>query len=166
MVGISIHAPITDKFKRVKYASLRPIIMEALDEASELLLQDFEKTTATWRTKVVFKVQKTAFSRRIYTTSKIYAYVDQGTPPHTITPKKNNSIGKLQFQTGYRPKTYANTIASVPGGSFGPYRRASVVNHPGIKPRNFTGTIYATIGKRLEDALEIKLLNHLGRLGF
>lgn len=71
---------------------------------------------------------------------KIWHYVDEGTRPHIIAPKKPG--GRLIFQTGYSPRTTPVANAHVgTGQASGPWRRAEFVNHPGTEARRFTETI-------------------------
>lgn len=105
---------------------------------------DFERTTNGWRTDVKFTIQKAKTSANGITGSagtdnKIYGYVNDGTRPHIIRPKRAKA---LRFRSGYRPKTRFRTLISVSGaGAYGPYAYAQVVHHPGTKPREFDYTI-------------------------
>ena len=73
---------------------------------------------------------------------KIFGWVDQGTSPYLIRPKKRNRRGRLLFRTNYRPLTLPIARAHVgPGIATGPWCSAKVVHHPGIKARQFGETI-------------------------
>lgn len=71
-----------------------------------------------------------------YTTDDVpFLYVSNGTPPHTITPKKAG--GFLTFKAGSQPKTFAGKLLSSSGRPGTDWRRAKSVEHPGIEARNF-----------------------------
>jgi hypothetical protein len=69
---------------------------------------------------------------------KPYLFVDEGTKPHTIKPKRSRY---LAFQSGYNAKTRVGIIGSQPGGAFGAQVFAAQVHHPGYPGRKFTITI-------------------------
>jgi hypothetical protein len=71
---------------------------------------------------------------------KIWGYVNDGTRPHIIMPKKPG--GRLVFQLGYSPRTTPTAQAHVgTGQASGGWRKAQMVFHPGTEPRDFTITI-------------------------
>jgi hypothetical protein len=102
---------------------------------------DLQVTTRTWseKNKPTFKITKKRLGRTIYTYSKIYSYVDEGTPPHTIKAK---TPGKpLAFRVPYKAKTAPRVIASKTGGVGAEWKSAYEVEHPGTEAREFTDTI-------------------------
>ena len=106
---------------------------------------DYKRTTATWSHQPTFEkivdVQADgSFSALVGTDDRIYTYVDQGTSPHIITPKRPGY--PLRFASGYRAKTRPGVLGSSGGGPFGPDRFAMLVRHPGTKARNFTKMIF------------------------
>jgi len=73
---------------------------------------------------------------------KIFGWVDRGTGPYIIRPKRSNKRGRLLFRTNHLPLTLPIARAHVgPGVANGPWRSARVVHHPGIKARKFGETI-------------------------
>lgn len=82
--------------------------------------------------------------------AKIYRYVDEGTKPHVIRPKRAKA---LVFRWGgpgsYVPKTTPGNVPGAPptyggpGMARGRIRRFAKVNHPGNKPRNLTPLAYS-----------------------
>ncbi len=72
--------------------------------------------------------------------SKIFEYVDKGTPPHKIRAKKAKT---LAFKAGpYSPKTLPIAQAHVgTGTASGPLVFPQEVNHPGTEARLFSETI-------------------------
>jgi len=130
---------------RLKVDALRAQLLNELRAVGVEIKQDFEKTTATWDTKVAFETQISLSGGaqvEVFTTNKIYGYVDQGTEPHEIwagfyTGKSNKKV--LAFSSSSSPKTTPGVIGSG-SGSQGPVDtfRPYVANHPGTKARNFS----------------------------
>lgn len=116
------------------------VIENAFDGASEGALTDFDTTTATWDTKVTFTVTAQPFSRIISTDSAIYAFVNDGTKPHPIAPKKPGGV--LAFKAGGGAKSSPGVIGSS-GGSAGNNQvlTRKPVQHPGTKAREFDKAI-------------------------
>lgn len=98
------------------------------------------------------------------TYKQIFIYVDKGTGkwgkskapypiPKVVTPGKY-----LRFQTGYSAKTGAGAKINVgTGAKSGDWVTKEQVMHPGIEPRNFTGTVFdelkPSFTQRIENAL-------------
>lgn len=120
--------------------------------------KDFEKTTKTWKHKVVFRVQSKESGSQstvnVFTTDKIYGYVDEGTRAHIIRPKKAKA---LSFKGIYRTKTKPHVINSSSGGSSGKQVFAQEVHHPGTDPRYFARDIQAKwqpqLSKRIQTTI-------------
>ena len=148
--------------------TLDEVIKNVIEQWQLLALEGkalFQSTTLTWKHKPKFQVlitpkTITGTARdaviRIYTTDKVYGYVDKGTKgPYPISPRQpTSSSGRpssLRFQAGYRAKTRAGAtrFASGPGGPFGPMTHRAGVIHPGIKGRKFSERIQAELLKRL-----------------
>jgi hypothetical protein len=106
------------------------------------VLQDFKRTTATWQHKVTWTKQVVATAGQVLlnvgTADAIYRYVDEGTRPHVIRPRRARM---LRFATGYQAKTTPGVIGSGPGGARGPVVYAKAVMHPGTKARGFSKAI-------------------------
>lgn len=119
-------------------------VAQAVTETLNTMQKDFEKTTRTWDTDVAFTTQKAlkvtgdAIRGAVGTNNTIYGYVNGGTRPHIIRPRRAKS---LRFQTGYRAKSKFRVLQSYQGGKFGAVAYAQVVRHPGTKPREFDYTI-------------------------
>jgi len=134
-------------------------ILKIADEMEE----DFEKTTDTWEHSVKFEKLTDVsenMSAMVATDDEIYGYVDKGTRPHAIFPKKPG--GKLRFQWAgpgsYRAKTTVNVIGSQAGGSSGDMVVFPYVKHPGTKARNFDTIIMKKwqpkFKRRMEEAMK------------
>lgn len=117
-------------------------IEAAVQKSAALVLRDLEATTRTWKHKPAFDVTITRtgenYSVSAGTDSLIYGYVDAGTKPHVIRPKRSKY---LRFSSGYRAKTRVGIIGSNPGGAFGSDVYSKSVNHPGTKARGFIKAI-------------------------
>jgi hypothetical protein len=131
---------------------LNPDVLEAalegvLREGGEGVKKDFQATTRTWKTKVVFVLNVRAkqgyalvFTRNASGTesAKIYDFVNEGTRPHLIRPVRAKL---LVFQQSYSPKTSPGVIGSGTGGPSGGTVVARTVKHPGSKGRHFVDEI-------------------------
>jgi len=130
-----------------------------LQQDGENIRRDFEKTTATWNHKPRFEVNllRTASQMTVYvyTDDEIYQYVDKGTRPHVIRPRRAKA---LRFQWGgpgsYKAKTSVGVISSRAGGSSGPEVLFKHVTHPGTAARNFTEVIQKKWAPKLTKALQ------------
>ena len=146
--------------KQLKPATLkvdvfRLAFLNALRQAGRDIIEDFEKTTATWKNKPVFEMQISlsgGLQVEVYTESEIYKFVDKGTKPHDIWPgfytgKSDKKV--LAFSSKSTPKTIPGVIDSGPGSrgkvdTFRPY-----VKHPGTKARQFSTMLARKWRKKL-----------------
>lgn len=133
-----------DRFKRSK-ESLKEADRIASGKIAEAMREGIERVTATWssesKPRVRFEFDGAEVSMIV--DGRIFGYVDQGTKPHDIAPKRPG--GRLVFTYGgpgsYTPKTQPGLLASGPGGQSGETTYARVVKHPGTKARNFLEAI-------------------------
>ena len=118
----------------------------------------FEPTVSGWKTDVKF-IQSghnwiSEVAVIVFTRSSVYAYVNNGTPPHIITPRRR---GMLRFQAGYRAGTQPRVLSSRRPQRFGDIVGAGRVNHPGIEPRDFdvevAEEIYPEFVETVQDAI-------------
>lgn len=136
------------KIKALKTAALPTgdeylaAIEKATYKSAGLLLRDFESTVRTWTHKPTFDVTITQaggdYSVTAGTDDEIYGYVDGGTKPHVIRPKRSKY---LRFSSGYKAKTRVGVIGSNDGGSFGDDVFSKGVYHPGFEGRKFAERI-------------------------
>lgn len=133
----------------------RAVIGVGIDTQREGLIE-YRKTVKTWDNKPVFK----ADLPRIHgadivfmfgTDNEIYAYVDFGTRPHLILPRRAPA---LAFQSGYTPKTARGVIGSTRGGSSGNRVFARAVYHPGTQARLFTKIIAAKAQAKIKPRMD------------
>lgn len=130
-------------------------IKKSLDDLATEAKGMFAETTSTWKNKPAINVESVGNKRIIRIEGKIYGYVDKGTPPHPIYPRRARV---LAWPGGFRAKTRPNVIGSSGGGSGGKMVFAKyVLKHPGTKARNFSVVIRERIEKRLE-AEAVKIL--------
>ena len=129
-------------------------MQKAVQKAAALVLKDLEATTRTWRHKPPFDVTITQkggdYSVTAGTDSEIYKFVDSGTKPHQIKPKRSKY---LRFSSGFKAKTRPSIIGSQDGGSFGDAIYSKGVKHPGTKARQFTKVIATRRQKTVEQEI-------------
>lgn len=145
MVKVSLKS-IKPKASSMDVDKIRRVVREALEETSELVLQDYVATTATWNNKPSFQRNPTADGVDVYTDSEIYEWIDKGTPPHDIAPVRTT---RLRFGVNSGPKTTPGNIMSGAGRAGSPIVFARRVRHPGIRPRLFTKIINKKRNKEL-----------------
>lgn len=123
--------------------------------------RDLQATVRTWDHKVEFEVVEDRsggdYSLTAGTDDKIYGYVNDGTKPHVIRPKKSRF---LSFRGGYNAKTRVGVIGSRAGGPFGDSVVAQEVHHPGFPGRNFI----KIIGQRRQKTLEQETSQNIAKV--
>lgn len=128
----------------------------AMEQVAKGITEDFEKTTATWKHQPEFKSRVTlgkTVNLIVGTTDEIYGYVDRGTKPHIIRPKKAKV---LAFPGGkYHAKTKPRFIGSMPGGSSGATVFSQEVHHPGTKARKFTEELFKRWRSRIYNSVSV-----------
>lgn len=143
-------------------AKLQRELRKALHDTGEGVQKDLERTVATWKHKVPFGILTGKSDVTIFPqgeNAKIFKFVDEGTKPHTIAPKKGKV---LKFGSTYKPKTAPNVIGSKSGGSSGStVFTQKPVQHPGTEPRDFRKIIVKKwepkFKKMVDDAIERSL---------
>jgi hypothetical protein len=132
----------TIKPQRLKEKEMRLELLNVVRKAGRDIQKDFQVTTKTWKHKPKFEVitslSKPGPSVLVGTNDAIYRYVDEGTRPHIIRPKKAK---RLRFQGGYQAKTQIGVIGSSAGGASGSIIYSRGVKHPGTKARKFSQAI-------------------------
>ena len=126
------------KPQRLLVEAMRAALEAAANQAADEIEVDFQKTTASWTNKPIFEKLVDLgppITVLVGTDDEIYGYVDLGTRPHVIRPKRAKA---LRFQSGYVAKTTPGVIGSSAGGPFGDTVFSRGVNHPGTKARNFS----------------------------
>lgn len=114
----------------------------SVQKSAALILRDLSATTRTWKHKPAFDVTITQvgddYSVTAGTDDQVFQYVNDGTKPHAIRPKRSKF---LHFSSGYKAKTRVGIIGSLEGGAFGNDVFSKGVLHPGSRGRMFTETI-------------------------
>lgn len=102
-----------------------------------------------WKSEIDFAVlptrTKSAYTYEVKAIGpdlEIFIYVDEGTKPHIIRPKKPG--GRLAFQSNYSARTAPVALyGQGTGKKSGPWQYRTEVHHPGNEARQFTKTILA-----------------------
>lgn len=154
----SFMASLSIKFKAIKpdkklvsAKEFNTVFEAAALKTANLTKRDLESTVRTWRHKPTFTVEVIRLRNSVVivagTDDPIYGYVDQGTRPHIIRPRRSRY---LRFQVGGRPKTRAGVIGSQAGSAGDSWRTEFFVLHPGTAKRDFTGKIAERRQKTIE----------------
>ena len=125
------------------------------------VVKEYQGTTKNWKHKVAFTGRMSergmVTTTEVGTDDEIYGYVDEGTRPHIIRPKRPG--GTLAFPSVSVPKTKPGSLVSGSGkrGSVDTFRKE--VHHPGTEARDFS----KQIKKKMEPVLEADMQNAMGR---
>lgn len=136
---------------------LRKELGKAAQEAGKILKRDHEKVVSQWNHKpkfgYVYRVSEIEISANVYAygaNAKIFFWVNDGTKPHVIRPKRSKY---LKFRTNYKPRTARGGFGG-PGRAEGGWVNAKQVNHPGIQARDFTKMIVSRARPRFNRLTE------------
>lgn len=123
----------------------------AVREHGNTLKAEFQGIVSDWEHQPDFvvetKVTASAIAvevrpRKRRKASDIFGWVDKGTKPHVIRPKRSNKRGRLAFRLGYSALTRPIARAHVgTGQANGPFVMPAEVHHPGTTPRRFSETV-------------------------
>jgi hypothetical protein len=151
MIKLKAIRPAPDALSPRKYERA---IETALGIVAVTAVQEFQQTTRSWRHKPTFRIAKDGDDRvTVGTDDEVYGYVDQGTRPHVIRPRRGRF---LRFQAGARAKTTPGSLSSGGGGGgVTTFRRG--VNHPGTKARGFSELIARRAEGRVLDEVTRQL---------
>jgi hypothetical protein len=145
---------ITYKGNPNKADRFRAIVQTVLAQEAKAVKREYEITVKTWKRKPVFTITNKGGGRYdVKTDSKIYGYVDYGTRPHIIRPRRAKAL--RFFGVGFVSKT-------VPGKLYPRAGRAAssglqfrqFVRHPGFPGRGFTEMIAKRSRARLKRELQ------------
>lgn len=136
--------------------AVRQATAAGLDKTASDARQKLDAVVATWENRPAFEITKRDTGYKLSREVSIYGnlkavriwfYVDKGTKPHIIRPKKPG--GTLKFGSQFSPKTAFRARFGGAGKSGGKpvYRR--VVHHPGNKARDFSGAYREEAAKQL-----------------
>jgi len=115
-------------------------IEKQLRKEGKIVARMYKKTVRTWKRRPKFKVERprmtnVGMATFIYTTSDIYRYVDLGTKPRTIRPRRAKH---LSFKVGGKAKTRSKVIGSGRGAKGTTWVRTKKVRRHRIKARRFS----------------------------
>lgn len=134
---------------------LKQAIVSAAKSCAAGAKVDFKTTTRTWEHQPEFQAVQQGDSFLVGTDDTIYGYVNKGTKPHLILPRRGRRLTWLG--TNYRAKTTPGRIGSTRGGNDNTIVWARKVHHPGTEARNFDTAIRDKWAKimpqRIEQAL-------------
>lgn len=131
---------------RIVRKTLTTAAGKGLDKTASDARQKLDAVVATWANQPGFEITARDTAQvlkrevSIYGNLKavrVFGYVDRGTKPHVIRPKKARF---LRFQGGYNPKTRFRAKFGGPGKSNGKFFFRGIVHHPGNKGREFGAT--------------------------
>lgn len=126
---------------------LKKVLTNTMEGAARAVKIDYQVTTQTWKKRPPFGIDRDGYNRTVGTDDEIYGYIDDGTKPHEIRPKRAKV---LAFGGGaYRPKTRVKVIGSTNGGPSGDTVFSKGVHHPGTEARDFTEVIADKWDKQL-----------------
>jgi hypothetical protein len=142
-------------------ARFEKVLKAELAAEQKAVLREFKITVSTWKRQPQFEVKEQGGSTTIGTNDPIYGYVNDGTKPHVIRPKKAKRLAF--YAGGFVSKTVPNRLQARAGrvASTNPVF-AQGVNHPGTQGRDFTGQIQERSLARLVRNLQRRLKQDLG----
>lgn len=129
------------KAKAPNVAAARFVLLNEMRKVGGDIKDDFEAVTSSWKHKPTFDLKNSLAggqpSVTVSTTDKIFGYVDEGTKPHIIRPKRAKI---LHFSVG------------------GAEVFTSIVHHPGTKAQKHSERIArkwrGEFGKRMVQAMK------------
>ncbi len=126
--------------------------MHAHAQMARTLLED---ATSNWSPPPSFIVAGSveAGEMAVLTDDDRYLWVDSGTRPHTILPRRKKM---LVFQRSYSAKTKGGG-----GSSSGPIVRAFVVHHPGIRAARISEKVAKEVDLSLRATIQAAIQNAL-----
>lgn len=131
--------PIQPKGFEAQMKALPGAVKKGMSQAAEAVRKDYEQTVQGWEHPAEFMITEQGDgSITVTTDDKVWRYVDKGTPPHVITPKRGKV---LVFGVGGKPKTTPGRLRSGGGSKGSMVIIRPRVNHPGTAPRDFTALI-------------------------
>ena len=138
--------------ERLSPERINKAVEKHLDKSYDRIKSLYAETYATWEHKPKFvfekKMESNGMRYKYYTEDEIYGYVHNGTKPHDIYPRGDYPLAFpwAGFPGAHEPRTEPRIVGSwgVNTNENGMYFFRHV-NHPGIKPREFTRMIYEEI---------------------
>jgi len=137
--------------------AVRKEIISALNDFEKIALREAKTIDQTFETPFDWKYFTNRLfvadmEARVWTDDPRYKWLDEGTKPHIIQPKKPGGI--LAFPSVFKPKTSPRRLPSQPGGSSGETVFAKLVHHPGTEPRNYSRQLRLLLDNRFKQMLD------------
>lgn len=98
--------PINDLNLKQEWLDIQSAVEEGLDYIANSVQEDFVRPTLQWEHKPDFVIEKTTFTRSIYTLDPNYIRINNGTNRSGYTEGKPN----LWLPDRYAPKTHASDL--------------------------------------------------------
>lgn len=147
---------IVPKGAMLSPSGLKKALTNTAEGIARAIKIDYQVTTQTWKKRPPFGIERKGLNREVFTDDEIYGYVDEGTKPHEIKPKRAKV---LAFGGGaYRPKTKVRVIGSTGGGPSGDTVFSKGVHHPGTEAREFTEVIADKWDKRVDEVFQAAIV--------
>jgi len=149
---------IKPKAKAIQFTRFADAAKLGMKDAADAVVEDIEKTTATWQHDVDIEVKERSDGYSIEVKDDVWQMLNKGTRAHRIIARRAK---RLRFAGGFKAKTRPGFIGSTSGGSGGdPVFRQSV-QHPGTTARGWSKLIGAKyrsqlqkfISKRIREAM-------------
>ena len=144
-------------------AAVQRIVRTMQEKTAPALKELFGQSVEGWQNPPEWSqkqtVAQTYISMQVYASgenAKQYAIVNNGSPPHLITPRR---AGYLRFRSGYIAGTVPKSLHSKAFIRYGPYVTVmNGVNHPGFEAREFDQTVadehYDQFVQDMQDAMK------------
>jgi hypothetical protein len=139
---------------------MKQALHKSFKETEKVARDGLDKFTQTWNKQPKWETKIGKDYIRIKTRDKRVKWIDEGTKPYKIRPKRRN--GRLKFFMGGKPKTIPGRSVAVKGSKGKMFVVAKEVNHPGIRPRHALRIIVdkaekqfrRTMTREINDAIE------------
>lgn len=145
--------------KKLQVDSIRLELLNELRRQGKETEAEFAKTVATWNDKPKFEseISLSGGDAMVLTgptgsdeAVQHFEWVDQGTKPHIIRPRRGRV---LRFSSKFTPKTRKGWIGSQRGGPSGDPVYAPVVHHPGTQARELSEAIQKRRKKKFTEGM-------------
>jgi hypothetical protein len=140
-------AAIKPSAKAINFSRFADAARLGMRDAAEAAQKDFEKTTATWRTRPDWQIQEQRDGFLVGTENDVWNMLDKGTRAHRIIARRAK---RLRFSSGFSAKTRPGFVGSQAGGSSGGPVFAQSVQHPGTTARGWSKLIAAKYKVQLQ----------------
>jgi hypothetical protein len=149
MTGVKI-IPIIPKVNPFpSEREMNDTINGTLDQGVDFAESLFTKATATWsdKNKPKLLVKTFSYGRRVTASGTVFGYVDKGTRPHMIYPRRAK---RLRFNgSGFKAKSRVRYLYAYAGSVGGGQVFRPRVSHPGFPAREFSIRVSEEMQKEL-----------------